>query len=127
MDYVQQGCVVFVDEHDHFLPGLCAGSLDDTCKPVVESCLRLYFSVDILVFEQLEVEHGFQLLFLHVLGHAHVEVQHRMHSPVLFQRLYGQSLEELLASFEVRRAPCVLRSNCEGWIPTVTFRTSSGG
>ena len=99
--HVQQGCVVFVDEHDHFLSGLPVCGLNQIFQSEVRAYLFWSDIVFFLVIRELVSQHCFQLLFLRMLGHTHVEVQHRIHRPVLFKRLYGQPLEQLPPSLEI--------------------------
>ena len=43
----------------------------------------------------------FQLLPVHVLAQAHVEMQHRIGCPFRFQFLHGQSFKEFFTAFEI--------------------------
>ena len=49
---------------------------------------------------ELDAQHLLQPLLVHVLGQAHVEVQHRVLRPFRFQLLNGQSREQVLPAFE---------------------------
>ena len=101
MDYVQQGCVVFVDEHDYFLSGLPVCGLNQIFQSEVG--LFVFGNDTVLPFvpRELVAQCRLQLFFLHVLCDAHIEVQHRIHRPVIFKRLYGQPLEQLPPSLEI--------------------------
>ena len=84
MHHVEQGRVVFVDEHHHLAARLFAGPADKVCK----TCVRIgdvRFDAEI-PFQclQLPQQVAFQSFLVQMLAHAHVEVQHGIFRPLRF-------------------------------------------
>ena len=101
MHHVEQGSVVFVDEHHHLAARLFAGPADKVCK----TCVRIgdvRFDAEI-PFQclQLPQQVAFQSLLVQMLAHAHVEVQYGIFRPLRFQPLQSQTLKQFSTPFKI--------------------------
>ena len=75
--------------------------MDKTFEPLVDTDLAISFTVDLLVFEQLDVQLAEQLLLAAMLRRGHVEVEHRMPGPIFLQFSGFQPVEQFRIPREV--------------------------
>ncbi len=101
MYHVEQRRVVLVDDDDHLLPGLLIGFLHDVGKTHVRILVARLASVSLLIRFQEPIEITFELVFLHVLRSAHVEVKHGVPHPILLIFGNGKTVEEILLAREI--------------------------
>ena len=84
MHHVQERGIVFVYQDDGLAARLFIGGNDEVCQPVVNIFRRIFYSIFTLFKGKTLAEEALQLLLVHVLGRAHVEVQHGMLRPLGF-------------------------------------------
>ena len=101
MRHIQQRCVIFINEHHHLL----ARFLVNGIYQIVKTNINIYFIAlaikSYLLFLNNIQQITIQLLLLHVLALAQVEVQHGISIPFLLQLLDGKPLEKFLLTLEI--------------------------
>ena len=101
MHHVEQGHIVFVDEHHHLTTRLFVGAADDALKALVHIFLTFATAIYVFIFYQFQVQLAFQTFLVHVLRRAHVKTQNGIFRPFRFQTFHSQSLEQVPPSFEI--------------------------
>ena len=101
MRHIQQRSVIFINEHHHLL----ARFLVNDIYQIVKTNINIYFIAlaikPCLLFLNNIQQITIQLLLLHVLALAQVEVQHGIFVPLLLQLLDSKPLEEFLLALEI--------------------------
>ena len=101
MRHVEQGSVIFVDEHHHLLARLLVNGGYQVGEPDVGIGLGTLATEPRLLPLYDVQQVAIQPLLLHVLAKAHVEVQHGINSPLFLQLLHGEALEQVLPALEI--------------------------
>ena len=99
--HVQQRGIIFIDDDYRLLARLLVSFLHQIFQTEIGiHLMRLIPPDGFLLFKHIS-QISFQLLHVHVLGTAQVEVEYRVLHPILLVISNGQSFEKLLSSLEI--------------------------
>ena len=98
---VKKRRVIFVDEHHHLLACFLIGGHDQVFKTDIGIHLFTLVAKPSLLLLQHVSQISLELLLLHVLATAHVEVEHGIFRPFRLQFLDGKPLEEVFLALEI--------------------------
>ena len=101
MHHVEQGRIVFVDEHHHLTTRLFVGAADDALKALVHIFLTFATAIYVFIFYQFQVQLAFQAFLVHVLRRTHVKTQNGIFRPFRFQPFQSQSPEQFSTPFKI--------------------------
>ena len=101
MRHIQQRSIIFINEHHHLLASLLINGIYQIVKSNINICFIAHaIEPCLLLFNNIQ-QITIQLLLLHMLTLAQVEVQNRISIPLLLQLLDGKPLEQFLLSLEI--------------------------
>ena len=101
MHDIQHWRIIFVNEHHHLLATLLVSSIDEVYQTIVCPFDRFRDTPFLFLFLQTIIQILFQLLLIHVLSTAHIEVKHWIFRPFFFQLFDGKSFEEFFLALKV--------------------------
>lgn len=101
MNHIQQWSVIFVDKHNRLLACLFVDRSYKICQTHISVHSITLNAEPAFVIFKYKVEISVQLVFFLMFATRKVEMKHGIFSPLVFQIVYCQPLEEFLATFKI--------------------------
>ena len=101
MRHIKQWCVIFINEHHHLPARFPVNHFYQVIESIIVSVTVIFYTILFFIIFQEVAKILFQLLILHMLTLAQVEVQHGISRPLLLQLLDGKPLEEFLLALKI--------------------------
>ena len=101
MSNIKHRGIILIDEHDHLLATFLISVSNQFCQTIISTSFVVSNSPFLFFYLQTIRQIILQLLLLHVLTATHIEVEHWILRPVLFQLFDGKSLKEFFLAREI--------------------------
>ena len=99
--HIEQGRIVFIDEHHYLTACLFVSPLNQSLQTLVDFDVPFTAPVKGFISQQFLLQFQNQAFLVHVLGRAHIEMQDGIFRPLRFQPLQSQTLKQFSTPFKI--------------------------